>query len=222
VIWHTIGSFRQSKYKAFSRYWDESQQAHKFRSTTVGDLTPRMRRELKWHVAGWKIHLSIHPSDYEKARRAIQYFAVHTASVGLVFKYARTKAIYESFSGEVAGKFATIYCKGPDNIRPISTLFNSLFTGAAIVPVNKDVIDKLTGLRHELPLSGGFGFVRYGVFCYTNTILDPTEPTRHPIQDNRHRPFPSFSDPTMLAKEIAVFEDLLPASSRQLVFETSN
>ncbi len=219
VTWHTIGSFRKSDYKAVARYWDESRQSFRLRSSTVGSLTPQMRRDLKWYVAGWKIHLTIYPSDYEKARRAVQYFAVHTASEGLVFKYARSKAVYESFSGEVEGKFATIYCKGPNDIRPVSNLFNDLFTGAAIMPVEKNIIENLTGLRHELPLAGGFGFVRYGVFCYTNMILDPTEPTRHPFADNRHRPFPSFSNPTLLAKEIAVFEDLLPAPGRQLVFE---
>ena len=222
MTWHTFGSFRKSDYKAFARYWDESRQAFKFRSSTVDSLTPQMRRERNWYVAGWKIHLSIYPADYEKARRAVQYFAVHTASAGLVFKYARSKSVYETFSGEVAGKFATIYCMGPENIRPISSLFNELFTGAAIMPVEKDIIESLSGLSHELPLVGGFGFVRYGVFCYTNAILDPTEPSRYPIADNRHRPFPSFSDPTLLAKEIAVFEDLLPAPGRDLVYQAND
>ena len=122
------------------------------------------------------------------------------------YKYAASKGLYEAFEGEVKGKFATIYCTTPDEIPPILHLTNQLFTQEGITPVARSRIDELDGLRHELPLIGGYGFVRYGAFCYTNGLLDLTDPSREPIRDNRHLPFPRFRDPARLGRRNRSFQ----------------
>lgn len=191
------------------RYRDKDSQAFRFRFATCRELTPEMRKKNKWYVAGWKIHLSIYPSDYSKALTALRLFEGRMAPTGLVFKYAASKRLYEGFAGEVKGKFATVYCKTPTDIAPVVYLVNQLFTQDGITPVDRNIIDTLEGLKHELPLIGGYGFVRYGAFCYTNGILDLSAAHRKPFPDNRRRPFPEFRDPARLAGERDLFKDLI-------------
>ena len=207
--WHTIRSFGATDYQAVMRYRDANMRSFRFRSSPCCALTPAMRKKDKWYVGGWKIHLSIYPADYAKALLALRLFDGRVAPTGLVYKYAGSKRLYESFSGEVKGKFATIYCKAPTDIPTVIYLLNQLFTQEGITPVGRTQINKLDGLKHELRLIGGFGFVRYGAFCYTNRILDLTDPNREPMPDNRRRPFPRFKDPNRLAGEMAVFMDLV-------------
>ena len=191
------------------RYWDKARQSYHLRSSLCSALTPEMRRKNKWYVAGWKIHLSIYPADYAKALPALRIFENRMADTGLVYKYAASRKIYESFEGAVKGKFATIYCVSPVDVPPIIHLINQLFTQEGITPVNPAKIEALDGLRHELPLVGGFGFIRYGAFCYTNGILDLTDANRGPLRDNRRRAFPLFKDPNRLSSDIAVFSEVL-------------
>jgi hypothetical protein len=209
VAWHTIRTFGATDYEAVMRHWDPDTRSFGFRFSTCNALTPAMRKKNKWYVTGWKIHLSIYPADYAKTLPALRLFEERMSSTGLVYKYAASKRLYESFTGEVKGKFATIYCKGPTNIPTVVNLMNQLFTQEGITPVRRASIDRLDGLKHELPLIGGFCFVRYGAFCYTKGILDLTDPVSSPMPDSRHRPFPKFKDPARLADEIAVFKDLI-------------
>ena len=209
VAWHTIRSFGATDYQAVMRYWDADLQAFRFRSSTCCALTPEMRKKDKWYVGGWKIHLSIYPADYAKALLALRLFEDRIAPTGLVYKYAASRRLYECFSGEVKGKFATIYCKAPTDVPTIVYLLNQLFTQEGITPVDRGLINTLDGLKHELQLIGGYSFVRYGAFCYTNGILDLTDPTKEPITDSRRRPFPHFRDATRLAGEMAAFKRLL-------------
>lgn len=209
MSWHVIRSFGDSDHQACMRYWDPESSSFRFRSLTCTELTREMRKTDRWYVAGWKIHLSIYPADYAKALPALRLFEDRVESTGLVYKYAASRGLYEGFEGEVKGKFVTIYCKAPDEIPPIIHLINQLFTQDGITPVARSRIDELEGLRHELPLVGGYGFVRYGAFCYTNGLLDLTDPSRAPMRDNRHLPFPRFRDPARLAAEIDLFNDLV-------------
>jgi hypothetical protein len=209
MSWHTIRSFGRSDHTATMRWWDKERQTHCFRSSPCAALTPEMRRQHRWYVAGWKVHLSIYPADYAKALPALRIFENRMAPSGLVYKYAAAKKIYEGFEGEVKGKFATIYCKTPADLPPIIHLVNQLFTQEGLTPVRRSIIDALDGLRHELPLVGGFGFARYGAFCYTNGILDFSDPGRAPLRDNRQLAFPHFRDPARLESEIEVFQDVL-------------
>ncbi len=209
MSWHAIRSFGATDYRAYMRFWDKERQSFRLRSSTCKALNPALRKQNKWYVAGWKIHLSIYPSDYAKVLPGLRSFENRMAPLGLVYKYAASKKIYEEFEGEVKGKFATIYCKTPADVPPIIQLVNQLFTREGITPVSRDRIGAFEGLRHELPLSGGFGFVRYGAFCYTNGILDLTDAGRAPLRDNRLRPFPSFRDSSRLTDEIAVFSSVL-------------
>ncbi len=209
MAWHTIRSFGATDYQAVMRYWDADLQAFRFRSSTSGVLTQEMRKKDKWYVGGWKIHLSIYPADYAKALLALRLFEDRIAPTGLVYKYAASRRLYEYFVGEVKGKFATIYCKAPTDIPTIIYLLNQFFTQEGITPVDRALISALTGLKHELNLIGGYGFVRYGAFCYTNGILDLTDPTREPMTDSRRRPFPHFRDVARLAGEMAAFKGLL-------------
>jgi len=209
MAWHAIRSFGTTDHKAYMRFWDKESQSFHFRSTTCAALTREMRRRNRWYVAGWKIHLSIYPADYSKALPALRIFENRMAAANLVYKYAASKKIYGDFEDAVKGKFATVYCKAPSEVPPVIYLINQLFTQEGITPVSPARISVLDGLRHELPLIGGFGFVRYGAFCYTNGILDLTDASRAPLQDNRHRPFPRFKDPTRLANEMEAFREVL-------------
>jgi hypothetical protein len=155
------------------------------------------------------MHLTIYPADYAKALGALSTFEERTASAGLVFKYAGSRRLYEDFAGEVKGKFATIYCKAPADIPTVVYLLNPLFTQQGMTPVARAQINTFAGLRHELPLIGGYGFVRYGAFCYTNGVLDLTDASREPMRDTRRRPFPSFRDPARLEAEMDAFRDLI-------------
>jgi hypothetical protein len=194
------------------RFWDPASRAFRFRTVTCSALTREMRKTNRWYVAGWKIHLSIYPGDYAKALPALRLFEDRVAPTGLVYKYAASRGLYEGFEGEVKGKFVTVYCKAPDEIPPTIHLINQLFVQEGITPVAHARIDELDGLRHEFPLVGGYGFVRYGAFCYTKGILDLTDPSRAPLRDNRHLPFPRFRDPARLAAQIDLFDDwILPA-----------
>jgi len=166
-----------------------------------------MRNKDKWYVAGWKIHLSIYPSDYSKALPALRLFEDRMSPTGLVYKNAASRRLYVSFTDAVKGKFATFYCKAPTDIPPIAFRLNQLFTQDGITPVSRIKINQLDGLKHELPLIGGYCFVRYGAFCYTNGILDLTDANREPVQDSRHLPFPRFKDPARLSGEMDVFMD---------------
>jgi len=209
MSWHVIRSFGDSDHQAYMRFWDPVSHAFRFRTLTCSALTREMRKKDRWYVAGWKIHLSIYPADYARALPALRLFEDRVASAGLVYKYAASRRLYEGFEGEVKGKFLTIYCQTPDEIPPVIHLINQLFTREGITPVARSRIDELEGLRHELPLVGGYGFVRYGAFCYTNGLLDLTDPSREPMHDNRHLPFPRFRDPARLAAEIDLFNDLV-------------
>jgi hypothetical protein len=209
MAWHTIRSFGEADYTAVMRMWDPRSRAFRFRSSTCSALTREMRRKDAWYVAGWKVHLSIYPANYAAALPALKIFETRIAASGLVYKYAASKQLYEGFSGEVKGKFATIYCKAPTDVPTVIQLINQLFTQEGITPVNRAIIETLDGLRHEIPLSGGYGFVRYGAFCYTNGILDLTDPGHDPMRDNRHLPFPRFSDPARLAGEMDTFMHLV-------------
>lgn len=204
-----IRSFGAADHQAVMRYWDTDLQAFQLRLSTSGAITPEMRKEDRWYVVGWKIHLCIYPGDFAKALLALRLFEERMAPTGLVYKYAASKQVYESFAGEVKGKFATIYCKAPTDIPSIVYLLNQLFTQEGITPVGRTQINALGGLKHELPLIGGYGFVRYGAFCYTNGILDLTDPAREPMTDSRRRPFPRFRDATRLAGEMAAFIGLI-------------
>jgi len=209
MSWHVMRSFKDSDHQAYMRFWDPASCCFRFRTLTCSALNREMRKRDRWYVAGWKIHLSIYPADYARALPALRLFEDRVAPAGLVYKYAASKGLYEAFEGEVKGKFATIYCTTPDEIPPILHLTNQLFTQEGITPVARSRIDELDGLRHELPLIGGYGFVRYGAFCYTNGLLDLTDPSREPIRDDRHLPFPRFRDPARLAAEIDLFNDLI-------------
>ena len=209
MAWRKIRSFGATDYQAVMRYRDEDSQSFRLRFAACSELTPAMRKKNKWYVAGWKIHLTIYPSDYPKALMALRLFEDRMASTGLVYKYAASKLLYEGFEGEVKGKFATIYCKAPTDIAPVVYLVNQLFTQDGLTPVGRNIIDALDGLKHELPLIGGFGFVRYGAFCYTNGILDLSAADRKPMPDNRHRAFPEFRDPARLAGEMDLFKEII-------------
>jgi hypothetical protein len=195
VAWHTIRSFGATDYPAVMRHRDPKTQSFKLRFSTSNALTPAMRKQDKWYVGGWKIHWSIYPADYAKALLALRLFGDRMASTGLVHKYAASRRGYEHFAGEVKGKFATIYCKAPTDVPTVVFLLNQLFTQEGITPVGITQINALEGLKHELKLIGGYGFVRYGAFCYTNGILDLTDASREPMRDTRRRPFPTFTDP---------------------------
>jgi len=209
MSWHAIRSFGTTDHTAYMRYWDKARQCFRLRSSSCAALTPERRKKGRWYVAGWKVHLSIYPADYPKALPALRIFETRMAPSGLVYKYAASRRIYETFEGEVKGKFATMYCKSPSEVPAILQLINQLFIQQGITPVSRARIDRLDGLRHELPLIGGFGFVRYGAFCYTNGILDLTDASRAPLRDSRLRPFPSFRDSSRLNHEIAVFSSVL-------------
>jgi hypothetical protein len=209
VAWHTIRSFGATDYQAAMRYWDPDTQSFQLRLSTSDALTSEMRKIDEWYVGGWKIHWSIYPADYAKALLALRLFEDRIASTGLVYKYAASRQVYERFTGEVKGKFATIYCKAPTDVTKVAYLLNQLFTQEGITPIGRVQIKSLEGLRHELKLIGGYGFVRYGAFCYTNGVLDLTDANREPMPDTRRRPFPRFSDPKRLAGEMALFEELL-------------
>lgn len=209
MAWHTIRSFGATDYPALMRQWDPDAQSFKLRLSTSGALTPKMRKQDKWYVGGWKIHWSIYPADYAKALLAIRLFEDRMVSTDLVYKYAASRRRYERFAGEVKGKFATIYCKAPTVVPTVVYLLNQLFIQEGITPVGRSQINALEGLKHELKLFGGYAFIRYGAFCYTNGILDLTDANREPMPDNRRRPFPRFTDPNRLAGEMALFADLL-------------
>lgn len=209
MSWHTIRSFGATDYPAVMRHRDPDTGTFRFRSSTSGALTREMRKKDSWYVAGWKVHLSIYPADYPKALLALRLFDDRMAPTGLVFKYAASRRLYERFAAEVKGKFATVYCKAPADIPMVIDLLNQLFLQEGITPVGRGIIDSLDGLKHELPLIGGYGYVRYGAFCYTNGILDLTDVDREPMQDSRHQPFPDFKDSTRLEREMAVFRDFL-------------
>ncbi len=209
MTWHTIRSFGATDYTAVMRHWDPDAQSFKLRLSTSGALTPAMRKQDKWYVGGWKIHWSIYPADYAKALLALKLFEDRVASTGLVYKYAASRRIYERLAGEVKGKFATIYCKTPVDVSMVVLLMNQLFVQEGITPLARTQINALKGLKHELKLIGGYAFVRYGAFCYTNAILDLTDASRKPMRDSRRRPFPRFTDPTRLAGEMALFADLI-------------
>lgn len=204
-----IRSFGATDYTAVKRQWDPATRSYRFEISTSNALTRDMRRSERWYVGGWKIHLSIYPADYAKALLALKLFEERVAAMGLVYKYASSKKLYERFVGEVKGKFATVYCKSAADIPKVILLVNQMFTQEGITALNRSRIAQLPGLRHELPLVDGFGFVRYGAFCYTNGILDLTDADRQPMRDSRHRPFPRFTDPTRLEDEIDVFRDLM-------------
>ncbi|MFO7712931.1 hypothetical protein [Desulfosarcina sp.] len=209
MAWHTIRSFGATDYQAVMRHRDALTQSFRFRVSTSCAITAEMRKKDKWYVGGWKLHLSIYPGDYSKTLPALRLFEERMAPSGLVYKYAASKRLYESFVGEVKGKFATIYCKSPMDITPIVYLVNQLFTQEGITPVSRHRIGQLDGLKHELPLLGGYGFVRYGAFCFTKGILDLTDAQRSPMPDSRQRPFPSFKDPARLEGEMAAFKELI-------------
>jgi hypothetical protein len=215
VSWHTIRSFGATDYPAVMRFREPDTGIFRFRASTSDVLTPAMRKKDRWYVAGWKLHLSIYPADYPKALLALRLFEDRMAPTGLVYKYAASRRLYEGFSGEVKGKFATIYCIAPTDVPTVIYLLNQLFLQEGITPVGRGLIDSLDGLKHELPLIGGYGFVRYGAFCYTNGILDLTNVNREPMADSRRRPFPRFTDPTRLEGEMDVFRDLLQPLSHQ-------
>lgn len=216
MTWHTIRAFGATDYQAVMRYRDPNTQSFRFRTSTCRALTPEMRKKDRWYVGGWKMHLSIYPADFAKALIALRLFEDRTAPTGLVYKYACSRRLYEGFAGEVKGKFATIYCKASTDIPAIIHLINLLFTQDGITPVSSEKIKGLKGLSHELPLVGGYGFVRYGAFCYTNGILDLTDADRKPMSDSRRLAFPRFKDPTRLTGEIEVFKDLLLPSPSSL------
>ncbi len=215
MTWHSIRSFGETDYTAVTRVWDPRSRTFRFKSSSCKALTREMRRKEAWYVAGWKVHLSIYPANYTAALPALRIFETRVADSGLVYKYAASKQLYEGFAGEVKGKFATIYCKAPTDVPTVVNLINQLFTQEGITPVNRKRIDGLEGLRHEIPLIGGYGFVRYGAFCYTKGILDLTDPARDPMRDSRRLPFPRFSDPARLAGEMEAFRHLIytPAGS---------
>jgi hypothetical protein len=209
MSWHAIRSFSTADYLAYMRYWDKDRQVFRFRISSCADLTREARRQRRWYVPGWKVHLSIYPADYARSLPALRLFEDRMASTGLVYKYAASKQLYEAFEGAVKGKFATIYCRAPTEVPSVIHLINQLFTQEGVTPVSRHRIDELAGLRHELPLVGGFGFVRYGAFCYTNGILDLSDAARSPLRDNRLLPFPRFSDPCRLEHEIRAFRNVL-------------
>ncbi len=215
MSWHTIRSFGATDYPAVMRFREPDTGIFRFRTSTSDVVTPAMRKKDRWYVAGWKLHLSIYPADYPKALLALRLFEDRMAPTGLVYKYAASRRLYEGFSGEVKGKFATIYCIAPTDVPTVIYLLNQLFLQEGITPVGRGLIDSLDGLKHELPLIGGYGFVRYGAFCYTNGILDLTNVNREPMADSRRRPFPRFTDPTRLEGEMDVFRDLLQPLSHQ-------
>jgi hypothetical protein len=191
------------------RIRDPQTGSYGFRTSTCAALTPAMRRKNRWYVAGWKIHLSIYPGDYARVLAALRLFETRVGPTELVYKYAASQQLYKAFAGEVKGKFATVYCKMPTDIRPIVYLVNQLFTQEGIVPVSRRKIDQLDGLKHEFALIGGYCFVRYGAFCYTQGILDLSDANREPLADDRHRPFPAFTDAALLAGQIELFRDLV-------------
>ena len=209
MSWHAIRSFGTTDHTAYMRLWDKEKQSFRFQSSPCRALTPELRKQNKWYVAGWKIHLSIYPADYAQALPALRIFEDRMVRSNLVYKYAASRKLYEGFEGEVKGKFATIYCQAPTDVPPIVHLVNQLFTQEGITPVSRSKLDDLDGLSHELPLVGGFGFVRYGAFCYTNGILDLTDASRAPLNDSRRRPFPQFKDPARLAAEMECFKEVL-------------
>lgn len=207
-----IRSFGDSRYAAVRRQWDPQRRSHRFVVASCDTLTRDMRREHDWYVAGWKIHLSIYPGDYASALPALRLFEDRLAAKGLVYKYAASRRMYEAFMGDVKGKFATIYCQSAADVPPVIYLVNQLFTQEGITPVSRAIVDSLPGLRHELPLIDGFGFVRYGAFCYTKGLLDLSDPERAPMRDSRHRPYPRFNDPSRLEGEMDAFRGLIVAS----------
>ncbi|BBO84541.1 hypothetical protein [Desulfosarcina ovata] len=210
--WHSIRSFRDSDYTAIMRDCEMHTQTFFFRRSTTREITPQMRRQVQWYVAGWKIHLSIYPAEYARVLPSLQLFENRMASTGLVYKYAASKRHYENFSGLVKGKFATLYCKSAEDIPPIIQLVNQIFTQDGITPVSKKIIGTAKGLRHELPLIGGYGFVRYGAFCYTRQILDLTDPQHEPFEDDRYHPYPQFRNPSLLDGEIGRFKNVIDSS----------
>jgi len=209
VPWHMIRSFGATDYPAVMRYRDPQTGSCRLRTSTCADLTPAMRKKDRWYVAGWKVHLSIYPGDYARAISALRAVEARLAPTGLVYKYAASQQLYKAFAGEVKGKFATLYCKAPTDIRPIVCLVDQLFTQEGIIPVSRKKIDQLDGLKHEFALTGGYCFVRYGAFCYTQGILDLTDANREPLADNRQRPFPAFTDTALLAGQFELFKDLV-------------
>ena len=214
MTWRMIRSFRDGDYPAVMRFRDPETQAHRFRWSTTGALTPQMRRQDDWYVAGWKIHVSIFPADFSKALLALKRLDERLAPRGLVCKYAISRQVYDAFTGEVKGKFFTIYCKSSDDLPPVVHSINHLFAIEGVTPVSRIKIDELDGLRHELPLTGGYAFTRYGAFCYTNGILDLTDASRNPMSDSRHLAFPRFSDPERLSKEMGTFAELILGGAR--------
>ena len=218
MAWYTIRSFVDNDYPAVMRMWDPRSRSFCFRKSTCNRLTWEMLCNEAWYVAGWKVHVSIYPAEYPAALPALMKFEDRIAASGLVYKYVGSKKLYEGFVGEVKGKFATIYCKTPADVPTVIQQINQIFTHEGITPVSRTTIETLEGLRHEIPLTGGYGFVRYGAFCYTNGILDLTDPSREPMRDSRRLPFPRFSDPARLAGEMDAFMHLIekPAESLQV------
>lgn len=206
-----IRSFSVSNYTAVRRQWEPERRSHRFVVASSRTLTRGMRRENDWYVAGWKVHLSIYPADYARALPALRLFEARTAAMGLVYKYAASRKQYEAFTGDVKGKFATIYCQSAADVSPVIYLANQLFTQEGVTPVSRALIDGLPGLRHELPLVDGYGFVRYGAFCFNKAILDLTDPDRPPMTDNRHRAYPQFNDPARLETEMEAFRGVIAA-----------
>jgi hypothetical protein len=216
MTWYTIRSFGDTDYTAVKRMWDPRSRSFCLCSSSCNRLTREMRRKDAWYVAGWKLHLSIYPADYPAALPALMKFEDRFATSGLVYKYAGSKKLYEDFVGEVKGKFATIYCKTPADVPTVIQQINQIFAQEGVTPVSRTTIEALDGLRHEIPLTGGYGFARYGAFCYTNGIIDLTDPGREPMPDSRHLPFPRFSDPARLAGEIDAFIHLVEQPAKWL------
>jgi hypothetical protein len=204
-----VRSFGATDYQAVMRYRDPQTRSIGFRTTTCAALTRAMRKKDNWFVAGWKVHLSIYPGDFARVLPALRLFEASIAATGLVYKYAASQQLYRAFAGEVRGKFATVYCKVPTDVRPIVYRVNQLFTQEGITPVSRTKINQLAGLRYELPMTGGYCFVRYGAFCCTPGILDLTDADRPPFADDRRLPFPAFRNPDRLAGELEIFKDLI-------------
>ena len=206
-------AFSAASYPAVRRVCDSKTGRYSFQQTTTDKLTRPMRQQQNWHVAGWKLHIAVYPADYTQALLALRAFEERFEITGLVYKYAASRQSYENFTGAVRGKFATIYCTAPSDIPPTLELVNHFFGDHGITPLNRRTIDSLEGLRYELPLLGGFGFVRYGAFSYQRELLDLSDPQREPLVDDRCRPFPEFSDPDYLVDELVQFNDLIATRS---------
>lgn len=207
--WHLIRAFSDAAYPAVMRVRDAVSGRYAFQRTTTDQLTRRMRQQQAWHVAGWKLHIAVYPGEYALALPALRALDVRLEPTGLVLKYAVSKRLYENLAGAVKGKFATIYCMGPADVPPTVRQLNAVFAGHGITPLNRRTIATMEGLRHELPLVGGYGFVRYGAFSLQRELLDLSDPQRHPLTDDRLRPYPRFSSADFLEDQLALFKDLI-------------